>query len=201
MKSKVLLCCIVLMFATALAAAQTQTCNTIKSGTIFDTTGQVIQLGFDKWGYNYQAHLFNGLYDNYSRPPVPVTTGRDNLIMKWSDDWLSNKDCAWCSQICTRPDGYLDRGGDGSGISKGWLTNQMEGDYDDVDGNSCHYTYYAKIVYVGPAPTTGTDPWAAGRIWGVYSIIEEVSNDPCAGQHGLNRSNVVRPAGFGFYTN
>lgn len=196
---KLSFCALTLILFTAVTLLA-QDCNTIKSGLIFDSTNQPVSLGYDKWGYNYQAHMFNGLYDNFSRPSTPVTTGADNLIMKWSDDWMSNKDCFGVGVGKNAPDGKLDRGGDTTNLSKGWLTNHMEGDYED-GSETCHYTYFAKIVYVGPAPAVGTDPWAAQRIWGTFATIEEVSNDPCAGQHGKNRTSLVNPAGLGFYTN
>lgn len=68
------------------------TCATIKDGTITDSTGNPVALGYDQWGYNYQAHMFNGYAGNFSRPTVPVTSG-DKLNMKWSDAWLANVDC------------------------------------------------------------------------------------------------------------
>ncbi|MDO8551859.1 MAG: hypothetical protein Q7S03_04260 [bacterium] len=92
--------------------------------------------------------------------------------MKWSDSWLANVDC--------NGDGKLDRGlvdGVVGGISLGWETNQVEGDYDS-DGNGsedAHYTYFAKIVWVG----------SGGNLWGQYNVMEEVYNDPAGGYTGL----------------
>ncbi|MFH1153059.1 MAG: hypothetical protein V1793_04525 [Pseudomonadota bacterium] len=37
-------------------------CATIQSGTILASDGAVIETGYDQWGYNYQAHIFNGYY-------------------------------------------------------------------------------------------------------------------------------------------
>ncbi|HUV71927.1 MAG TPA: hypothetical protein VMW25_02875, partial [Clostridia bacterium] len=118
-------------------------CNTIESGLINDSAGNPITLGYDQYGYNYQAHMFNGYADNYSRPPVPVTSG-DKLIMKWSDSWLSNVDCGG--------DGKLDRGlvdGVVGGTSLGWLTNHYVGSYVDGNEETQHYTDFVKIVWVG----------------------------------------------------
>lgn len=170
-------------------------CFNIKSGLVVDSVGNVLTMGYDQYGYNYQAHMFNGLYENYSRPTVPVTEGLDSLIMKWSDDWLANQDCD--------DDGLLDRGldrntGIATGTSMGWLTNHMEGEYED-GGEFYHYTYFVKIVFVGPAPNP--DPWEGKRIWGQYAIIEEVNNDPHGGYHGVDKDSLVDPAGFGFWTN
>ncbi len=174
----------------SLAPSLAAQCTKIKDGTLVDSKGNLLTLGYDKWGYNYQAHMFNGLYENFLRPDPPVTESDTNLIMKWSDDWLSNMDCT--------ADGKLDRGGS-SGISKGWLTNHMEGDYLGVDTEYHHWTYFVKIVYVGPADFP--DPWVGKRIWGLYAIIEEVYNDPFAGFHGVDRTRLVNPAGLGYWTN
>lgn len=173
-------------------------CNTIKSGQLVDSAGNPVTLGYDQYGYNYQAHMFNGLYANFGRPAVPYTEGLDNLMMKWSDEWMSNLDC--------NGDGKLDRGldratGESDGISKGWLTNHMEGDYEGADGEYHHYTYYCKIVWVGPPPEDKPDPWAEVRIWGQYAVIEEVENDPYAGLNGNKREIMTNPAGLGYHTN
>ena len=68
-------------------------CATIQGGTITASTGEVLTTGYDQFGYNYEAHMFNGLYADYRRGlPVPDDDGSD-LIMKWNDAWMSNKDC------------------------------------------------------------------------------------------------------------
>lgn len=148
-------------------------CATIQSGTIHDALGQTIVMGFDEFGYNYQAHEFNGTYDSSDRVLDGTYFGGtgdyvdDRLQMKWSDDWISNVDCTG--------DGKLDRGA--SGVSQGWLTNHIVGDYDsDGDGfEDAHYTDFVKIVWVGPG----------GSLWGQYQVIEEVYNDPVGGFHGV----------------
>lgn len=184
---------LVLLASVSLSFAQAP-CAKIQSGSITDSNGNVITTGYDAWGYNYQAHLFNGLTENYTRPATPVSDGPENLVMKWSDDWLANVDC--------NGDGKLDRGldrttGVATGTSLGWVTNHFEGDYLGDDGEMHHYTYFTKIVYVG-APAT-PDPWDAVRIWNVYAIIEEVYNDPYGGFHGNDHSKLAHPAGLGYY--
>lgn len=143
------------------SSTATKTCSTIQGGTITDTAGNPVIVGYDKWGYNYQAHMFNGYYGNFSRPAIPVTSG-DKLIMKWSDAWLANVDCDG--------DHKLDRGlvnGVVSGVSMGWLTNDFVGSYTDTSGKLQHYTDFVKIVWVGQG----------GDLWGQYHIIQEVYND------------------------
>ncbi len=99
--------------------------------------------------------------------------------MKWSDSWLANVDC--------NSDGKLDRGlvdGVPSGTSMGWLTNHVVGDYT-LDGNVQNYTDFVKIVWTGPD----------SPLWGQYTIIQEVWNDPAGGLNGLY-SKIGAP-GFG----
>lgn len=151
-----------------LASAKTE-CATIKSGTIVDSKGNPVEQGYDQYGYNYQAHLFNGFAGNYSRPAVPVTEG-DKLVMKWSDSWLANVDCDG--------DHKLDRGlvdGVANGYSMGWETNHYVGSYVDSNGDTQHYTDFVKIVWTGPN----------SPLWGQYTLVEEVYNDPAAGFNGL----------------
>ena len=117
-----------IILSLCMAAPALAQCVKIQSGNLMDAKGNLITVGYDKYGYNYQAHIFNGLYENYSRPDVVVTEGTENLVMKWSDDWLANVDC--------NGDLKLDRGllnprtGVSDGISKGWCTNHFEGDYE-----------------------------------------------------------------------
>ena len=41
-------------------------CVTIQSGTLLTSDGDVIETGFDEWGYNYQGRMFKGGYcDSY----------------------------------------------------------------------------------------------------------------------------------------
>jgi hypothetical protein len=176
--------------------AWAQQCAKIKDGTIKDSANVPLRLGYDQYGYNYQAHMFNGTYDSVDR----VLDGKyfgstgdyvdDALIMKWSDEWLSNVDC--------NNDGKLDRGPTFF-TSRGWTTNQIEGDYIGADGESHHYTYFVKIVWVGPVPTDGPDPYAVTRIWGEFAVIQEIYNDPYGGFHGVDRTRIGNPAGFGAY--
>lgn len=173
-------------------------CTNIQSGTLTDVNGNPITMGFDQYGYNYQAHMFNGTYDSVDRnladnqagpylgdaSDPPMATYDDKLIMKWSDSWLANVDC---NNDFKLDRGLLDDGTLPSGISKGWLTNHAEGDYDS-DGDEtqdAHYSYFVKIVWVGPG----------GSLWGQYEIAEQVLNDPAGGMHGL-QYKIVAP-GFG----
>ena len=118
--------------------------------------------GYDQWGYNYTANMFNGFYDNYSRPAVPVTEG-SRLIMKWNDAWL-NEDKI-------RHEGYDTYRGSGA-----WLTNHEMG--EDAYGKS--YTYFVKIVAAPMDATLENGYWMTvdgieigPAIWGSFAIIQE----------------------------
>lgn len=158
-------------------------CATIADGTITDSAGNPLSMGYDQFGYNYQAHMFNGTYDSVDRKLDGKYWGStgdfvdDKLSMKWSDSWLANVDC--------NEDGKLDRGlvdGVVGGTSKGWETNHVEGDYVDGDGNLQHYTYFAKIVWTGPG----------SPLWNEFTVVMENYQDPT----GMSHFHAAAP-GFG----
>lgn len=166
------------------------TCTDIQDGTLLTSNGELLTVGFDAWGYNYQAHLFNGYYcDAYRDAAWCQPYKEDRLEMKWNDAWLSNQDCDG--------DGLLDRHyGFSSYIGSGaWLTNHMSGEYD-LDGEICNWNYFVKIVAAPADAVSAGGVWynADGTemgpvIWGEFAIIQEVSNDACAGLHGLQYSS------------
>jgi len=159
-------------------------CTTIQSGDLVDSQGDVITTGYNDFGYNYQAHMYNGDYGYEGW----------NLIMKWNDAWLSNKDCDG--------DGLLDRhlGYDSYIGSGAWETNHWTTTYELADGTTCHYDSFIKIVAV-PEDATLTDGiWysASGdeigaNIWGQFAIIQNVVNDPCSGIEGVQYKSPDHP--------
>ena len=170
-------------------------CTTIQSGTLIASDGTVITTGYDKWGYNYQARLFDGKYCNAYRDAAWCQDYKeDNLMMKWNDAWLSNQDCDG--------DGLPDRhfGFDSYIGSGAWLTNHMSGEYLDDAGNPCSWNYFVKIVAApADAYTEGSVWYTAGGeeigevIWGEFAVIQETSNDACAGDHGVQYHSPVGP--------
>lgn len=212
---------LVMAIAAPVMAAKPNKCTTIHDGVLEYSAGhylagQPLQVGYDIYGYNYQAHMFKGSYANVylggaGFPPYEGDTDtylatnpsagehwawpyRDiKLVMKWNDAWLSNKDCDG--------DGKLDRPDDlgGSYIGSGaWETNHQWGDNED----GTKWTYFCKIV-AAPADATETggiwyvaDGTEIGPvIWGAFAIIQEVSNDPTLNEHGILYKS---PAGPGF---
>ena len=203
-------------------------CTTIQNGVLTYSTGHYLEdepliADYDIFGYNYQAHMFNGSYANsyLGRDGFPPYEGDDEayladypdaefkwywpyrdvqLMMKWSDAWLSNKDC--------NDDGKLDRGygcepvdANSSACEGAWLTNHQWGEYED-NGETCEWDYFVKIVYPPGGPVDedvdGYDDNTGGSIlWTSFVRIQQVSNDPCVGEYG--NIFAVEPAGFGAY--
>lgn len=120
-----------------------QACSTIQSGAIVDSVGDPVVIGYNEWGYNYQARVFNGMWCDYHPYYREGGGGYDwcqrtmsdvELMMKWSDEWISNKDC--------NGDTLLDRGyscnpenANDSACLGAWLTNHERGSYKNVLGD------------------------------------------------------------------
>jgi len=146
-------------------------CTTIQDGTLRTSDGAPIVLGFDEWGYNYQAHLFNGMYCDAYRDAAWCHPYKDiGLMMKWNDAWLSNKDC------------------------------DSDGNYE-LDGETCMWNYFVKIVAAPADGHVEEGVWYAEDgteigpvIWGSFAIIQQVENDLCAGLHGVQ---YLSPSGAG----
>lgn len=164
-----------------------QSCATIQSGTLKGSNGVTIETGYDDWGYNYQARIFNGKYCDAYRDAAWCQKWKDeDLEMKWNDAWLSNKDCDG--------DGLLDRHyGFTSYIGSGaWLTNHQKGVYTDAKGKKQRWNYFTKIVAVPSNATMSGGVWYTAdgmeigpAIWGEFATIQEIYNDTGTGDHGL----------------
>ena len=171
-----------------------------------------MKTGYDIFGYNYQAHLFNGYYcnvylggagfppyDGDSESYLAANPGAEShwawpyrdvwLNMKWNDAWLSNKDC--------NDDGLLDRPSHpdfgGTYIGSGaWETNHMRG--EDQNGK---WTYFTKIVAapgdankVGGIWFTADGTEIGPDIWGQFATVLDVES-------GIG-AYYVSPSGPGF---
>lgn len=174
-------------------------CTTIQDGVLQTSDGRTIEPGFDEWGYNYQANEFNGGYCDAYRDAAWCQEWKDvDLIMKWNNAWLSNKDC--------NGDGLLDRhfGYDSYIGSGAWLTNHQSGKVE-VNGKLRKWTYFVKIVAVRESDYVEGGYWYTAEgtevgpeIWGAFAIIQEIYNDPSVGTHGVLYKSPTGP-GFGVY--
>jgi hypothetical protein len=220
------LCLVVLALLATPAFAAKSAGVTIQDGILKYAAGHYLAgypltVGYDIFGYNYQAHLFNGSYANIylGGAGFPPYTGDDaayltanptaaahwawpyrdvQVLMKWNDAWISNKDCDG--------DGKLDRHyGFPSYIGSGaWETNHTSGSYD-IDGKTYKWNEFVKIVAVPADATKASGIWytASGveigsDIWGEFAIIQDILNDQGTGDHGVLYHSPFK-SGFGAY--
>ena len=192
-----------LVFTFSIQVMAADGCTTIKDGTLTASDGfTILETGFDEFGYNYQAHMFNGRYCDYDRVPGGSYCEVD-LVMKWNDIWLSNQDC--------NGDGNLDRGytcdptnANNSGCAGAWCTNHQKGTYVDSNGKKQRWEYLVKIVAPAADAYVDNGIWytAGGEeigpvIWGAFAIIQQVYNDTGTGEHGIEYLSPFN-AGLGF---
>jgi len=168
-------------------ASSAGACTKIQEGTLLRSDGLPITTGYDEWGYNYQAHMFNGYYCDSYRDAAWCQEWADvELMMKWNDAWLANVDC--------NDDGLLDRhyGFDDYEGSGAWLTNHQRGSWEE-NGTICEWDYFVKIV----AKPDSAYECEGEEIWGAFCVIQRVYNSPCEGLEGIEE--LFPPAGFGAY--
>lgn len=186
-------------------------CTTIQDGELTYSEGHYLEdellvVGYGDYGYNYQAHMFKGSYANayLGSDGFPPYEGDDeayleenpgaedkwywdsrdtNLIMKWNDAWLSNKDCDGDGKL-DRPESYI-----GSGA---WETNHMSGGQ-----GKDKWTSLTKIVAVSEDAEKEEGVWHSvdgteigPSIWGQFAIIQTVESGEGA--------TYVSPFGSGF---
>ncbi|MHA2282162.1 MAG: hypothetical protein ACXAC5_15070 [Promethearchaeota archaeon] len=138
--------------------------------------GEPLKVGYDVFGYNYQAHKFKGSYANayLGRDGFPPYEGDDEAYYQrlvdeefyvdvsaaevgMAEVWywpyrdvklLMKWNDAWLSNKDCDGDGDLDRhyGYDSYIGSGAWLTNHQSGTDIDNDGKEYHWNYFVKIV-------------------------------------------------------
>lgn len=192
---------VISLFVIAQGGMALAACKTIQSGQIVDAFGDPVETGFDEWGYNYQALMFNGGYcdayrnDAWCQPYVDV-----DLLMKWNEAWLSNTSCD-ADNYLDRHHGYLNYVGTGA-----WLTNHQKGNYLDGNGKKQRWEYFVKIVavpadsYLVGANVVAADGTVIGpSIWGEFAVVQEIYNDTGTGNHGVLYLSPYS-AGFGKFS-
>lgn len=172
-----------------------ESCTTIQDGTLTTEVGEPVEVGFDEWGYNYQARIFSGTYcDAYRDADWCQPFKGVNLSMKWNDAWISNKDCDADGKL-DRHSGHSDYKGSGA-----WLTNHMWGSYLGDDAREHNWSYFVKIVAVPSGAELVDGVWytpdggeIGPEIWGQFAVIEEIYNDPYAGSTGVETLSPTGP--------
>ena len=135
--------------------------------------------GFDQFGYNYQASLFNGPADGVDRNNDDAVWGdptyaNDRLVMNWSQAWDDARfnGAPWTCDA--------------------WTDNEWNGMFPGGSGETWHY----KIVWVGPG-LQSSDCWRDGgyAIWGEFEVI--MSHGTFDGEHIWDV--LAQPVGYGGY--
>ena len=133
--------------------------------------------GFDQYGYNYQARLFNGWYGNYLKPSTPLEYGTWNawIVMKWSKDW---------TPMGTEPVGA-------------WVTNHWSWYSNDMNPSDW-YGFYGQYGYPSVA-WTDQNQIPAGATYFVteFMKIQAVSDNPT--EWATYQANGAYSAGWGVY--
>lgn len=135
--------------------------------------------GFDQFGYNYTARLFNGPADGVDRVLDGAVWGdatyaKDRLVMKWSKAWDDSRfnGVPW--------------------IPEAWTDNEWNGKAPGGSGEVWHY----KIKWVGKCGVDGTPlPNGGYCIWGEFEVI--MSQGSVANKHFWDAHAI--PTGYGMH--
>lgn len=137
--------------------------------------------GFDEYGYNNGARIFNGtgaLWSQAKGLPADYlgSYSNDKLVMKWNAEWDRGNAENWAS-----------------GPYAAWITNEWNGMGKNGSGSVWHY----KIIWVG-ADLEDSPYWQAGGypIWGEFEVIMDQGKDPSYGPGHMFFSK-AKPNGFG----
>lgn len=137
--------------------------------------------GFDQYGYNDTARIFNGtgeswalaqgLPSNYLGVYAP-----DKLVMKWNAEWDRGNAENWANPPYAA-----------------WENNEWNGKGGNGSGQVWHY----KIIWVGDY-TSNPDlvPEGAYGIWGQFAVIMDQGTDPNYGPGHLWFAHAM-PNGYG----
>ena len=112
--------------------------------------------GFDEFGYNETARIFNGPADGVDRILDGAVWGdayyaNDHLKMKWTADWERGNDEGWANPP----------------YDKAWTDNQWNGMVPGGSGENWHY----RIKWIGNCTDYETQPDGGYCIWGQFEVI------------------------------
>jgi hypothetical protein len=130
--------------------------------------GTVFAGGFDEYGYNYGARLFNGWY-GYCDKDIAGGTDDAWLVMKWSKDWTPMGDepvGAWCTNHFSWYSNDYD-------VSTwyGWDTRLAWTDPSITPNAKYYMTEFLKIMKVSDKPEAWEEYSTGGAYdagWGYY---------------------------------
>lgn len=146
-------------------------------------TGSTIAAGgFDQYGYNNTARIFNGTGESWSLAKgLPADYlgiyAPDKLVMKWNAEWDRGNDENWSNPPYNA-----------------WTSNEWNGK-NGGSGSVWHY----KIVWVGDYAADPSLITEGGYgIWGQFEVIMDQGQDPNIGPGHIWFAK-ADPAGYGAY--
>lgn len=139
--------------------------------------------GFDEYGYNYVAGIFNGSADGVDhlldgKVWGDPTYANDKLVMKWNSEWDRGNAEHWLNPPYAA-----------------WEDNEWNGAFPGGSGEVWHY----KIVWVGPCGSYGTPLSNGGYcIWGQFAVLMDQGVDLSTSPAHIWLAHAT-PAGYGTY--
>ena len=155
-------------------AKEKDKCTKIKSDKLTISDDKQINTGYDKWGYNYETHLFKGTYCNaFQNSQWCQPWKNDQLSLRWNDQWLSNRDCDGDREL----DRYREHS---SYIGSGaWLRGHQSGISESENGEKCAWNYFMKII-AKPNKDFDCNDQGGEEIWGDFCKFSNIDNEKCA---------------------
>ena len=169
--------------------------------------------GFDQWGYNQKALIFNGWYVNNYAGRGDFTTPYVGVKGDPCGNIATYFTSTTCDPMTGSPSGpywyaynvwvvmnWNKAWEDGNRLetwtANAWITNHQTGWYLGDDGKVHQWEYFVKIVWIGGGGST-SPYWRPGGyvIWTNFEAIQEVYNDPYGGYNGILTHAI--PSGFG----
>lgn len=171
---------LLVLFALVLSAAAIAAKPTNPAGTCVLVNGDVVDRGFDEFGYNRCAHQFVGTYLTWGMEKLgwPENTTAcdpycdDKLVMKWNEEWDRGNYEGW-----TDPNGY-----------NAWNMNEWNGAFPGGSGEVYHF----KTRWDADC-AAGTYTGASYCIWNQFEVLSEHYTDG-DGHVWLAKAN---PVGYG----
>lgn len=139
--------------------------------------------GFDQYGYNNTARIFNGTGSSWclARGASEDCLGiysPDKLVMKWNAEWDRGNAEGW-----TDPNGY-----------DAWENNEWNG-----MRNGSEAVWHYKIVWVGDyIANPSLIPAGGYGIWGQFAVLMDQGKDPSYGPGHIWFAK-ANPNGYGAY--
>ena len=122
-----------------------------------------VSVGFDEWGYNRCARVFNGTYSSWcvERGAAPDCAGSlyssDKLVMKWNAEWDRGNAEGWSIPPYSA-----------------WLDNEANGNKAGGSGAVWHY----KFQWVGSCVDGIFFADGGYCIWGQFEVLMDQGLDP-----------------------